>query len=61
MRTIAGGLGCILVNNPSGFAFAEDPDATSTLNVDLMGAVRTSANVTGACIVVDGAQRKANL
>jgi 3-oxoacyl-[acyl-carrier protein] reductase len=36
----------ILVNNPSGFMFADDQAAwTSTLNVDLMAAVRASAKV----------------
>ena len=36
----------ILVNNPSGFAFADDPAAwASTLNVDLMAAVRASEKV----------------
>ncbi len=36
----------ILVNNPSGFAFADDPGAwESTLNVDLMAAVRASGKV----------------
>ena len=36
----------ILVNNPSGFAFADDAAAwESTLNVDLMAAVRASAKV----------------
>jgi len=36
----------ILVNNPSGFAFADDPSAwESTLNVDLMAAVRASSKV----------------
>ena len=37
----------ILVNNPSGFAFADDRSAwESTLNVDLMAAVRASGKVT---------------
>ncbi|MGH7527502.1 MAG: SDR family NAD(P)-dependent oxidoreductase [Gemmatimonadales bacterium] len=37
----------ILVNNPSGFVFADDPAAwQSTLNVDLMAAVRASWKVT---------------
>ncbi len=36
----------ILVNNPSGFVFADDQDAwDSTLNVDLMAAVRASWKV----------------
>jgi 3-oxoacyl-[acyl-carrier protein] reductase len=36
----------ILVNNPSGFTFADDPGAwESTLNVDLMAAVRASWKV----------------
>src|SRR5918992_2610426 len=36
----------ILVNNPSGFAFADDEGAwESTLNVDLMAAVRASWKV----------------
>ena len=36
----------ILVNNPSGFAFADDEAAwASTLNVDLMAAVRATATV----------------
>jgi len=36
----------ILVNNPSGFSFADDEDAwDSTLNVDLMAAVRASSKV----------------
>ena len=36
----------ILVNNPSGFAFADDEGAwESTLNVDLMAAVRASTKV----------------
>ena len=36
----------ILVNNPSGFAFADDESAwDSTLNVDLMAAVRASTKV----------------
>lgn len=36
----------ILVNNPSGFAFADDEGAwDSTLNVDLMAAVRASTKV----------------
>lgn len=36
----------ILVNNPSGFAFADDQSAwDSTLNVDLMAAVRASSKV----------------
>ena len=36
----------ILVNNPSGFAFADDESAwDSTLNVDLMAAVRASTQV----------------
>ena len=36
----------VLVNNPSGFAFADDPAAWhSTLNVDLLAAVRASATV----------------
>jgi NAD(P)-dependent dehydrogenase (short-subunit alcohol dehydrogenase family) len=36
----------ILVNNPSGFAFADDQSAwDSTLNVDLMAAVRASGKV----------------
>jgi 3-oxoacyl-[acyl-carrier protein] reductase len=36
----------ILVNNPSGFVFADDPGAwESTLNVDLMAAVRASWKV----------------
>jgi 3-oxoacyl-[acyl-carrier protein] reductase len=37
----------ILVNNPSGFVFADDPAAwQATLNVDLMAAVRASWKVT---------------
>lgn len=37
----------ILVNNPSGFVFADDPAAwEATLNVDLMAAVRASWKVT---------------
>ena len=37
----------ILVNNPSGFVFADDPAAwESTINVDLMAAVRASWKVT---------------
>jgi 3-oxoacyl-[acyl-carrier protein] reductase len=37
----------IMVNNPSGFAFADDQAAwESTLNVDLMAAVRASERVT---------------
>jgi 3-oxoacyl-[acyl-carrier protein] reductase len=42
-RAALGGVD-ILVNNPSGFAFADDEAAwASTLNVDLMAAVRASA------------------
>ena len=37
----------VLVNNPSGFAFADDEAAwQTTLNVDLMAAVRATAKVT---------------
>jgi 3-oxoacyl-[acyl-carrier protein] reductase len=45
-RTSLGGVD-ILVNNPSGFVFADDERAwESTLNVDLMAAVRASSKVT---------------
>src|SRR6266508_4287302 len=45
-RANLGGLD-ILVNNPSGIAFADDQDAwQSSLNVDLMAAVRASWKVT---------------
>jgi 3-oxoacyl-[acyl-carrier protein] reductase len=60
----------ILVNNPSGIGFADDPATwQSTLNVDLMPAVRAGWKVTpwmagwvtGVCLAVDGAQHKGNL
>ena len=45
-RTSLGGVD-ILVNNPSGFVFADDERAwESTLSVDLMAAVRASSKVT---------------